>query len=635
VKRVCAVCAVAAVLLAPACFDAVPPSASEGPVSIFTAQAPATSTAPSLAPLPGGPALGGELIGNPARTMVTGTLTVTTGGEFAVAADSERDEIVVITLASRTAKRVALKAGDEPARTIGGKVDASGTHAYSLLRGAAALADVNVTEGDVERVPTCQAPRGVAYDARQNLVHVACATSELVSYDADSWETVRHIAVARDLRDVVIVDEGLLLSRFASAELLLVDDAGKVSVVGEPRVPPSCAEPAVMHRIVGHGGNLYAAHQLATTDVVFGRNGGSDCAVAQSATAYWRAPLAEVVALAEAGSVANPSAGNDYWSQFVVASDRVPLRDESAEFKQDVRHLARLGSSVGPMDLAVSEQGRVVVSVAGNFWQESEPTILAWDHERAPVEGLLSAFRPGGMVTSVAFDGDGQWLAQSREPAAIYFEDGGILFFGGRSVNNTAYSLFHMNGGAGVSCASCHPEGGEDGQVWRFPHGVRRTLPLGPAMGIGPYSWDARDLDMNGLLWRVLNQQMSHDFIVTYDQSDALASWLGELRAPSPGVVTNIGATDRGRRVFADAGCASCHAGQLYTQRAYHDVGSGGSFETPSLLGVGGRSQLLHDGCAATLRDVLGACGGDESHRVLDNLTLQQVNDLITFLATL
>jgi hypothetical protein len=628
------------VMTSMACSDDGPPLAAvAGPGLGFSPPVGGDNTSFSSGPIPGSAVFGGAFVNNPARAMVTGTLATTSDGEFAVAADSERDELVRVALISRTMMRVPLAAGDEPGRTVAGKVDEDGAQTYTVLRGASAIAVLSVTEGEVVRVPTCQAPRGVAYDAAANLVHVACATSELVSYDADTWETVRHIAVARDLRDVVVTERGLLVSRFASAELLLVGDDGEVSVIGEPRVPPACTQPTVMHRIVAQGAYLYAAHQLATTDVVLGRNGVSDCSVAQSASVYWRTPLQEVIDLVSAGSPdAGPQTGEtlSYWEQFVTTSDQVPPRDESSVHAQDAHHLAQLGASAGPMDLAVSATGRAVVSLAGNFWQDAEPTIVTWDHDDVSKQVRLSAYRTTGMVTSVGFDAAGKWIAQSREPAALFFEDGGAVFFGGKSVNNTSYSLFHMNSGTGVSCASCHPEGGQDEHVWRFPRGLRRTLPLGQTMaGQGAYDWDASSLNIDDLLRRVLNQQMSHDFRATWEQGLALETWLGRLPAPSPGVVTNIGAVERGRGVFVASGCATCHAGETYTDDALHDLGTGARFKTPSLLGVGGRSQLLHDGCAEALPDVLGACGGDATHQILDRSSAQQVSDLVAFLTTL
>lgn len=602
---------------------------------------PVTAVTANAGPRPGDLVFGGQVVDNPARVMVTGTLAVTRGGSYAVAADNERDELVSVALDTRRVRRVALTEGDEPGRTIAGRADRDGTHTYTALRGASAVADLHVEASEVERVPTCQAPRGLAYDEATSLLHVACATGELVSYDVGTWRSVRHIAVARDLRDVVVTERGLLVSRFASAELVLVDEAGQATSLGEPNVPPACTEPTVMHRIAARDGKLYAAHQLATTDLVLGRGAVSTCDVAQSTTVHWRVPLDEVLGLADAvPPTPDANAGLDapsYWRSLSWASNRVPMMDAVVEGPRDARYLAELGNSVGPMDLAVSATGRTAISVAGNFWQPNRPTILTWDDVEGAQQVTLAAARPGGMVTSVAFDGDDSWIAQSREPAGLYFEDGDVVFFGGRSVGNSSFAIFHMDSGVGISCASCHPEGGEDDHVWRLPNGLRRTLPLGPSMHPeGPYNWDRSDGDMPTLLSDVLNLQMSHDYFVNWSQSRALQAWINGLRLPSPGVVTNIGAAQRGADVFRGAGgCVNCHAPPLYTDGVPYDVQTGGAFETPSLLGVGARSKLLHDGCAATLREVFGACGGDANHRVLERLSSQQVNDLIAFVSTL
>ena len=39
---------------------------------------------------------------------------------------------------------------------------------------------------------------------------------------------------------------------------------------------------------------------------------------------------------------------------------------------------------------------------------------------------------------------------------------------GGASVFDTGQALFHGNTGSFDACASCHPEGGDDGRTWDF-----------------------------------------------------------------------------------------------------------------------------------------------------------------------
>src|SRR5207244_3010320 len=90
------------------------------------------------------------------------------------------------------------------------------------------------------------------------------------------------------------------------------------------------------------------------------------------------------------------------------------------------------------------------------------------------------------------------FAVQSREPATltIFTDISGnnsrTVDLGGGSVFDTGHELFHRDAGAGIACASCHAEGGEDGRVWRFdPIGDRRTQAVHIGLkGTEPFHWD-------------------------------------------------------------------------------------------------------------------------------------------------
>lgn len=102
------------------------------------------------------------------------------------------------------------------------------------------------------------------------------------------------------------------------------------------------------------------------------------------------------------------------------------------------------------------------------------------------------------------------------------------------------------------------------------------------------------------------------------------------LAAPEPDAPTEQ--SERGRALFVDAGCESCHAAALegpdgliplYSDLLLHDMGpdladglemgvaTGSEFRTPPLWGVAASAPYLHDGRAATLRDATEAHGGE------------------------
>jgi len=64
-------------------------------------------------------------------------------------------------------------------------------------------------------------------------------------------------------------------------------------------------------------------------------------------------------------------------------------------------------------------------------------------------------------------------------------------------------------------------------------------------------------------------------------------------------------------------------------------VGTGGEFQVPPLLGVGDRAPYLHDGCAPTLRDRFGPCGGGDEHGHTSHLGPADLDDLVAYLSTL
>ena len=95
-------------------------------------------------------------------------------------------------------------------------------------------------------------------------------------------------------------------------------------------------------------------------------------------------------------------------------------------------------------------------------------------------------------------------------------------------------------------------------------------------------------------------------------------------------------AAQRGQALFesASTGCTTCHNGAKHTNNATLDVGTGGAFQVPPLIGVGWRTPLLHDGCAATLTDRLTTCA-TPGHGSTASLTTANVSDLVAYLETL
>jgi mono/diheme cytochrome c family protein len=121
------------------------------------------------------------------------------------------------------------------------------------------------------------------------------------------------------------------------------------------------------------------------------------------------------------------------------------------------------------------------------------------------------------------------------------------------------------------------------------------------------------------------------------DQKQALQNWVDTIPALPAVAGLDASAVARGKTVFNDqsVACASCHAGALLTNNSTVDVGTGGMLQVPSLRGVAWRAPYMHNGCAPTLADRFGSCGGGDKHGVTSSLSTAQMNDLLTYLQSL
>jgi mono/diheme cytochrome c family protein len=244
---------------------------------------------------------------------------------------------------------------------------------------------------------------------------------------------------------------------------------------------------------------------------------------------------------------------------------------------------------------------------------------------------------PKGRVVAVAYDAFDVPILQTREPATLVVGTR-TLDLPGRSRKHTGHELFHLATVGGIACASCHPEGHEDGQVWNFvDFGPRRTQSLrGGISGTEPFHWTGDMANFSTLAHDVFSSRMSGP-LTSEQHLESLFRWIDKIPSLPPPVAEDPEAVERGRLLFndADVGCASCHSGEKLSNNATVDVHTGGSFQVPSLRGVVWRAPYLHQGAAKTLADRFNDVGGGEAHGHTATLTTEQRVDLVKYLETL
>jgi hypothetical protein len=150
----------------------------------------------------------------------------------------------------------------------------------------------------------------------------------------------------------------------------------------------------------------------------------------------------------------------------------------------------------------------------------------------------------------------------------------------------------------GRACATCHIDGRDDGITWQTPSGPRRTRTLAGQLDRAPYGWRGEHATLETHV-KTTFRQLGGKGLPASD----LASLLTYVRSlPPPPTMSS--AEQRGRALFAEAECASCHA-ERAGDREVHDVGTGGKFMTPTLAGIGSRRVLMHDGRYASLDELI------------------------------
>jgi hypothetical protein len=262
---------------------------------------------------------------------------------------------------------------------------------------------------------------------------------------------------------------------------------------------------------------------------------------------------------------------------------------------------------------------------------------LGADNYDAPVQNWESRLLEG-QAQAVALRPNGDVLVQFREPARldVFGSTLGSVPLSNDSRLDSGHLIFHTNTAFMVACASCHPEGGDDGHVWNFAEGKRRSMDLrGGVLETAPFHWTGVHANLTSLLSDTFVSRMG-GFEPSLAQTSLLEEWIDALPHASQTPSASTDLIERGRLAFDQARCAQCHSGPHFTDNRTHDVGTGAQFQTPSLLGLSNRLPLMHDGCAVTVAQRFDPNCGGPAHAVAGvDATGGDLDALVAFLESL
>lgn len=356
------------------------------------------------------------------------------------------------------------------------------------------------------------------------------------------------------------------------------------------------------------------------------------------------------------------------------------LLDEPNEYFADVADVVftpdgekALVTSSGTDRVAVIDVGRLVALVEGSDdvrRREVLPNHLGQSSHFVEAR-LATRNSPRGVV--VAPDGQTAWVANALDDSLTVvdlqrLEPVARVDLGGPDhITHIRWGeqLFHSANVAfqrQFSCHTCHPDGHVDGLTYDIePDGIgvspvdNRTL-----RGIydtDPFKWEGTNVNLARQCGARLAVFFTRIDPFTPEELQALNDYTVTVPRP-PNRHRALGAplTDaqrRGKRLFErtvsndgreippEGRCSTCHFGPYFTDRSKRDVGTkhemdrDAIFDVPHLNNIYDSAPYLHNGIAPTLEEIWTRFNPYDEHGVTNDMTKDQLNDLIEYLKTL
>ena len=211
-------------------------------------------------------------------------------------------------------------------------------------------------------------------------------------------------------------------------------------------------------------------------------------------------------------------------------------------------------------------------------------------------------------------------------------------------------------------CSNCHLDATIDGLQWDLePDGFGKDIvdnrSLENLAGTEPFKWNGGNPDMPTECGPRTEKFFFRSQSFTQQQLTDLVTFVyslpyrpnryrvadGDL-TPSQErgkAIFERTATKRGGAIPESNQCTYCHSGPKYTNQKQLDVGTGKPtdrspvIDVPQLPNVAYSAPYLHDGSAKSLEEIWTIYNPKDTHGVTNDLTKDELNDLIEYLKTL
>lgn len=663
-------------------------------------------------------------------SQASGTVALSADDAFVYAVDTDNAAVAVVDAASLNVVTL-VPVGKAPERITLGR-DGTLYVANRGERSVSVLPPGNSDPAswrESARIPVGVEPVGLVVSGDGSTLYVVNRTSlqtptygTLMAFDTGSLQMKWEIPVGEEPHGIALVDrDKALITLFKQGDVVLVD-LSKPEIVqsrttlydqaNAPPPPPKPGQCGLFSNCVVEGAP--ALPGIAQTPGNFRPHGMTEVLPDPTnghvyALTSWEseAVLQDPAANTSTnGTNIPPPGGGAAYGSFgcngsgaVVSGGLVTFKDQGRT--PVVNSLQDCGSKTdgipptqlisglqGPSALAIDRSGTwafvvnrnsnnvAVISVKGTGGDNSGPgieTVITVGEGPSGI-GLSSDGRRAYVYNSFSHDlsvleaGGGGALAQVKRvtvaadvlPALVV--QGRKLFFSATDGQMTSASVQ-------IACASCHLEGREDGHVWNFSTGPRRTPSLaGRRITLTPpFHWSGEFATLSDFLDHTIGQRMGGTAVTSSTQvgqsnpvADQIAAFIDSLELPDNPMhlATPTDAQVRGRQVFEIASCTTCHGGsaptttgsvELFTNNNFANVGTfvdtgdnpddptvqAKGLNVPSLLGLARAAPYLHDGSAATFYDRIRNGQATDLHGMTANLTNQQISDLVAYLQSL
>jgi YVTN family beta-propeller protein len=565
---------------------------------------------------------------------------------------------VIVVGAARRVKVAEIPVGGQATDLV---FSPDGTKAYvtSRLNDSVVVIDV-ATRRVLRNLPVADEPHGIAVDPSGRTLFVMGTAFDAVSVvDVATGKETKRLAASRNPWSAALSPDGrhLLvtnaLSRFVKFRTPPVSEVTVFDVAGQ-RVEDrwDVPESNLLLGVAWHPSGEFALATLNRTKnlvpmtrilqgwtitngiAVLWKNGRVDQLLLDEPQRYF-ADITDVAFTPDGKKALATSAGTDRVAVIDVETLLALLKRTSDEDRRDVLPnwlgasaefvTARIPVKDNPRGIAVAPDGRT-----------------AW---------VANTLDDSLSVIDVARNQAVARVDLGGPKAVTHIRRGEQLF---HSANVTFQRQF--------ACATCHPDGHVDGLTYDIEADGIGVSPVDNRTLRGiydtdPFKWEGT----NATLARQCGARLAVFFTriapFTADQLRAVNDYTVTIPRP-PNRHRPLGAlltdaqrrgkvlferarTNDGREIPPEGRCLFCHFPPYFTDRQQRDVGTKealdrqGKFDVPHLNNIYDSAPYLHNGMANTLEEIWTVHNPYDTHGYTNDMTKDQLNDLIEYLKTL